>query len=275
MLLIEVSDLSDKRALDHLAGAIDIAERELTEKSRTGNDDDRAQRRAVDQRLIELLREDDFAGDRFNRLAREMVAYGFPIMMKWLNNGEIFAKAQKCRCQFKRHSADLDWTADDRYQIAIDTLLEGVELFRRQLRLNRWDPDKGASLKTFYVGACVCAFCKAYGVWRREQILTDGVVHIAYAEDLEAQKVAARPRVVDPEEHAVVQDLVDRAIKPMDPGLRHVVGLRALGYTQKEAAAEVELTEKAAERRLARYRRKHGNHDAADPASCDGGTGER
>ena len=64
-----------------------------------------------------------------------------------------------------------------------------------------------------------------------------------------------------------------RALAPMnDLKLRLMVGLRAIGYTQREAADRAGLTEKAAERRLARHRRKLSNDDVPpDHASIDDG----
>jgi DNA-directed RNA polymerase specialized sigma24 family protein len=53
--------------------------------------------------------------------------------------------------------------------------------------------------------------------------------------------------------------------------LRLLVGLRAIGYTQREAAGRAGLTEKAAERRLARHRRKLGNNVPPGHACTDDG----
>jgi hypothetical protein len=262
--------LARKDIIAELAEAVEAAERKLAAAPRE-TADERARRLDADIRLVAALRQENFDGPLFKRLAQEMAGYGWPIIAKWLGNGEIFRRVWKCRCRIRRHSADQDWTADDRNEITTDTILAGVEVFKRQLQNDRWDPQKGASLKTYFIGACVCAFCQVYGVWRREQIFTDGMLHYACIDDLEATTVAVGYRPAGPEEVAVVGDLVDRTIKPMrDRDLRRIVGLIAIGYTQQEAAAETGITAKAAERRLARFRRRLGPLD-----SSDDGRGER
>ncbi|MEU7747772.1 hypothetical protein [Nonomuraea sp. NPDC049158] len=259
--------------------AIDAVERDLAthaEERREDRKEERERRLEADRRLVALLKTENFAGPQFNRLASAMAGYGWPILLHWLRTGEIFRRvASRCRCPVKHHAAARDWTLDDRRQIATDTVLEGVEIFRRQLQADRYKPEKGASLKTYFVGSCICAFCKVYGLWWREQTLTDGVLHYACIDDLESAKVSVQSRTVDPEENAVMGDLVHRAISSMeDRDLRRVVGLRAIGYTQREAAAETGLSEKAAERRLARFRQRPNPVNPPDPSDAGEGRGE-
>jgi len=217
-------------------------------------------RLAADRRIVEALAADGFEGPRYNAMASRLAEYAWPILLKWLSTGEIFAQAERCRRPVRRQH-ERDWTADDRHRLATETVLEAVEFFREHaLRRGRWDWQRGASLKTYFVGACLCCFGKVYHRWWREQVLVDATTRYGLTATDQPGTFARDRRVNDPEEQAVTQDEVSRALAPMtDPKLRHIVGLRAIGYTQREAAARAGLTEKAAERRLARHRRKLSN----------------
>jgi DNA-directed RNA polymerase specialized sigma24 family protein len=231
-------------------------------------------RLAADRKIVELLAADGYQGPRFDALASRLAEYAWPILLKWLSTGEIFAQCERCRRVARRHEAQWDWTADERYRLATETVLEAIEFFREQaLRRGRWDWRRGASLKTYFVGACLCCFGKVYNRWWREQVLAAGITMYGLRAEDHPTAVAADRRAVDPADAAVTQDEVFHALAPMnDMQLRLIVGLRAIGYTQREAADRAGLTEKAAERRLARHRRKLGTEDVPPGhASIDDG----
>jgi DNA-directed RNA polymerase specialized sigma24 family protein len=236
-------------------------------------EEDLAHRLSADRRIVEVLAADDFRGPRFDALASRLAEYAWPVLLKWLSTGEIFARCQRCRRVTRQHDAVRDWTADDRHRLATETVLEAVEFFREQaLRRGRWDWRRGASLRTYFVGACLCCFGKVYHRWWREQVLADAVMTYGLTAGDGPLVLAPDPRAADPADAAVVRDDVSRALAPMqDLKLRLMVGLRAIGYTQREAAGRAGLTEKAAERRLARYRRKLTEDVPPGHASVDEG----
>jgi DNA-directed RNA polymerase specialized sigma24 family protein len=239
---------------------------DLSSAERDETEWERSRRLAVDRRLIEILARENFEGERFaqlySKLAHKLTGYAWPILVKWLSTGQIFRECERYRKPVNQFAIAYGWTDDDRLQIATDTIIDAVEFFQDYgLRRGKWDWQRGASLRTYFVGACVCRFPRVHERWWKEQLVTQSVLlatqnskepHVDHPLNLVADPQA------DPCTLAVVRDEAHHAIRQMaDLQLRQVVLLRAKGYTQAEAAHEVGLTEKAAERRLHRYREKY------------------
>jgi DNA-directed RNA polymerase specialized sigma24 family protein len=269
----QVESVSDS-ALAQTDFDLSIAEQDETEE-------ERSRRLAADRRLIEILAHENFEGERFaqlyRKLADKLTGYAWPILMKWLSNGQIFRECERYRKPVNRSAAAYGWTYEDRLQIATDTIIDAVEFFRDYgLRRGKWDWQRGASLRVYFVGACVCRFPRVHERWWKERLVTQSL--LLATQDNEEQQVDHPLNLVadsqsDPCTLVVVRDEAHRAIRQMtDPQLRQVVLLRAVGYTQSEAAHEAGLTEKAAERRLHRYRKKYATTRL--PALPDQITGE-
>ncbi len=59
---------------------------------------------------------------------------------------------------------------ETRQDLAIDTVVAALSAFRDEvlnLKENRWNPAKGASLKTFFIGQCKWQFPNVCQKWRR------------------------------------------------------------------------------------------------------------
>lgn len=236
----------------------------LTEGEET--DGERSRRLAADRRLIEILARENFEGEQFDqlyrKLAHKLTGYAWPVLMKWLSTRRIFRECERYRRPVNQLAAAYGWTDDDRSQIATDTIIEAVEFFRDYaLRQGKWDWQRGASLSTYFVGACICCFPQVHQRWWKEQVVARSMVLVTL-DQAERQvdhplNLIPDPRS-DPATLAVLRDEAHRAMKQItDQRLREVLWLRATGYTQAEAAHEAGLTEKAAERRLHRYRKKY------------------
>ncbi|MFC0439648.1 sigma-70 family RNA polymerase sigma factor [Kutzneria buriramensis] len=129
---------------------------------------DRRARREEDRRLYELLAGDQFQGPRYDIFIAELAAYGIGVINSWLYKRVIF---QYCANRGRplpgaaRHKDLASADADERDELAIEAVAEGLQFFRAHTLLQgRWDPDGRASLKTFFIGACMLRFPT---VWRR------------------------------------------------------------------------------------------------------------
>jgi DNA-directed RNA polymerase specialized sigma24 family protein len=263
-------------ALTQTEADLSIADRDETE-------DERSQRLAADRRLVEILAGDSFEGERFaqhyRKLVHKLTGYAWPILMKWMSTGQIFRECERYRRPVNRSAATYGWTHDDRSQIATDTIIEAVDFFRDYgLRQGKWDWRRGASLRSYFVGSCVCCFPRVHQRWWKEQVVARSVL-LATRDNEEPQANDLLNLFADPPSDpctvAVVRDEARHAMRQMaDPQLRQVAWLRATGYTQAEAAREVSLTEKAVERRLHRHRNKLCNDTPPVSANPDDrGTG--
>lgn len=219
----------------------------------------RAARLAGDARVVDALRADGFNGSRYRKFAGQLMAYGWPIMLSWNSTAEIFRQTSLIGRPVPGREIIHDWDRDDRSEVATDTVLAGLELFRTHaLENGRWTPEGGATLTTYYVGACVRAFRPVYIRWSREHMTRQAMQAIPLGHD-EADPLDGIPdqRAADPYHAAALQDEIDRILPLLtDVQVRIGIGWRAAGCTQGEAAAMANLTEKALERRLSRVRVK-------------------
>jgi DNA-directed RNA polymerase specialized sigma24 family protein len=219
----------------------------------------RAARLAGDARVVEVLRADGFTGPRYRKFAGQLMEYGWPIMIGWNSTGEIFRQTSMIHRPVPAGAIVHDWDRDDRSEVATETVLAGLELFRTHaLENGRWAPQGGATLTTYYVGACVRAFRPVYIRWSRERMTRQAMRVVPLGPD-EADPLASIPdqRAADPYRAAAVHDELSRILPLLtDPKLRIGVAWRAVGCSQSEAATLAGLTEKALERRLSRVRVK-------------------
>jgi hypothetical protein len=154
---------------------VDEVERELTgddlsapgdpaEKARVEN----ARRLLADRALIAELAAAGFAGPVFEVAEAEFAAYGIAVMMAWMRTRRIFRKCRDVGRPVSDHS--LEWSRDDRLEIAIEATARGLRYFvDRVLRPGRWDPGRGATLRTFFIGACLLQFSNVFELWATEQ----------------------------------------------------------------------------------------------------------
>ncbi|MGH4018646.1 MAG: RNA polymerase sigma factor [Pseudonocardiaceae bacterium] len=246
--------------------ALALTEASLSSAEEGETEDERAMRLVADRQFIEILAAENFEGERFNMLFRQLVyrltGYAWPTLMKWIINGDIFRECLRYKRPVRHPAVAHSWTSDERCQIATDTIIEAVDFFRDYgLRQGKWDWRRGASLGTYFVGACVCCFPKVLKRWCKEKQVAESL--LLAAQDIDDPSTGDPPdRTVDtqqpdPATTAVVRDEAHRMMRRLpDPQLREVLWLRAIGYGQAEAANKAGLTEKAAERRLHRHRAK-------------------
>lgn len=218
----------------------------------------RASRLDADRRLVEVLRHDGFTGPRYTKACQGWLDYAWRTVSAWMSAGEIFDRSARAGRPVPPQRRTTDWTREDRHELATDTVIEGLALFTKYgLVGGQWDPAGGASLTTYFVGACLRSFRQVYDRWydarvRRHTELRRGPGGDAPGDLL--QDIPTQPGA-DPGNAALVHHEAIRLLRDIsDPQLRRALCLRALGLTQREAADQVGLTEKALERRLGRAR---------------------
>ncbi|MFF3446791.1 sigma-70 family RNA polymerase sigma factor [Streptomyces sp. NPDC002667] len=236
---------------------VDDVEARLAPQPRSASLADRHEQLAADARLVEALREKGFAGPHYERVADKLRRYGWPVIMSWSISGEIF---HQCRLIGRPINARLivpSWDRQDCIDVANETIAAGLALFRsKALVEQRWRPHLGASLTTYFIGACLRAFPPAYTAWSR--VRRDELRSRATADDELARRIDLNTSYShDPCDTAVLQQEVRRVMSEIhDPDLREGIVWLAAGFTQSEAAAMAGLTRKSLERKLSRLRAK-------------------
>ncbi|WIX85515.1 hypothetical protein [Amycolatopsis sp. DG1A-15b] len=107
--------------------------------------------------LLDALKQEGFEGMIWSELSDRLARYGLSVINAWLVSGEIYARATGKNRPAKPPQPP--FTRDERNALSIDTVADGVELFREQgVKANNWDPRKGARLSTYFIGSCVLCF---------------------------------------------------------------------------------------------------------------------
>lgn len=218
----------------------------------------RSARRAAEARIVDILRAENFEGPRYVKTTTRLMDYGWRTINKWTGTGEIFTQARRAGRPVPLHMTSPDWDADARSEVATETVVAGMDLFLEHgLIRGKWDPNGGASLSTYFVGASVRSFRPVFVRWFRGVQKGQAELDLPPSDPDGAfgDRDIPDQRATDPFYAAATHDEVKRILPYItDTKVRRGLALRALGYTQQQAAAEVGLTEKALEGRIGRLR---------------------
>ena len=218
------------------------------------NPDDTAMRLQADHLMVKAILEEGLGGPRHRELQDELIRYAVPVLRQFLRDGRIISKCTKLGRPPSDSLAWIDFTEVDRDELARDMVADAGPVFTRAVFETRtWSPDRPdsrASLRTYFVNACVLQFPALYRKWLNQRR--------ARPAGLQADLGVAES-VSDPSGTVDLHDEVTRLLRRIpDPKMREVLALRAIGYTAAEAAQRAGLTEKAAESKLARMRKSWG-----------------
>ncbi|WP_158715079.1 RNA polymerase sigma factor [Kitasatospora phosalacinea] len=217
---------------------------------------DRAARRAADAEVVRRLRQVGFKGPLYDTFMEQQMRYGWSVLNHWCASGEVFARARAFGRPVPDDMIATPWLRDDRHEVAAETTIAAARLFRRHALLKgAWAPEGGASLTSFFVGACLLCFKAEYQRWYRRHRDSQRLL----AGDSPDLALAALPdqRAVDPLKAVVLRERVEGVLERLeDPKVKEALVLRAAGFRQSEAALHVGLTTKALESRVGRARAK-------------------
>jgi DNA-directed RNA polymerase specialized sigma24 family protein len=204
--------------------------------------------RLADTGLVDRLRESGFDGESWRTFAEELFLYGRRVLRRWFADGTIVAR---CR-QLQLVPSSVvwhGWSLDDQHDLLMDTLTNSVAAFREVLRRDLWDPSRGASLRTYFVGQALRQFARVYLRFlddRQRMILVD------------PDRLFRRGDVtawMQPERVAVFRAEIEFRLAGLsNPRSRQVVLLDALGYSDVEIGSITGLSARAVEGRLRRAR---------------------
>lgn len=216
----------------------------------------------ADRQIVAMLALEDFSGPLTMRVCSELATGTYPVIKSWLHHGKIFEICASKKIPVQRSKTDVrPWSEHDRTDVAGMTVMNGRNLFwERGLRRGEWDPSLGASLATYFTGACLLCFRSVYYPWWRKRVMKQSA-ELQIIDDpdfvVTPSRLVERTFGEDPADVVARRDEVRRALADLpDERLRHVVALQGVGYTRSAAAREVGITEKAAERAIDRYRKK-------------------
>lgn len=191
------------------------------------------ERRMRDKQLVELLGHHGFAGPEYDRFVEELARYGISVLRGWMHSGYIFHLLAVRGFGLNPHELALEeLTADSelREELATMTVACTLPRFRQRALLGGgWSYDGGASITTFFIGACLYVFCNE---WRK---------HCAgekrHRRSLQRQKVVYEDAVSTlgvPDDVLGNLQVVAHLRGIQDPRIRAAIAMRFDGHSYEE-----------------------------------------
>ena len=215
-----------------------------------GAEADDLDRLAVDLSLYNVLLAAGFAGPSWTLFTDALARYGVAVLKAWIGTGSIFARCMKLGLPAGRR---ITLAQREVVDLATITVAVAIGVFQtRVLPQRRWDPDRGASLKTFFIGQCLLSFPREYGKWLKDNHELGVVASVP--------EFADRGPGTDPVDLVEARSLV---LRFASSGVRQhkvarVLALETAGFSQQEISTELGMTVGAIESLLFRHRRSLG-----------------
>lgn len=197
-------------------------------------------RLAEEKELFDELAKDNFEGPGWERLAEVLARYGRAVIFAWLVTGEMFTKAtQRGRGVGPKPA---NFCRDDCEELAQEILIFGIRHFRRYcLKERQWNPAKGASMNTYFVGGCIGEFSNAYDSWLRHRggdvpTPADPQILAEYGDRNE----------LDPADEIVYAEAIISVFESLTGEEQEIISLYRSGYSHEEIADILGLTSREA-----------------------------
>lgn len=212
----------------------------------------RVDRLTADRELVERVMWRGYAGPEWERFRTALAEYGIAVLRAWIISGRVFVECR--RKGFGSIVQRRRATPDDALGLAGETVAVALVFFRDQVLIpGRWDMRKGASLNTFFVGACIRNFPNVYRRHDGSEIARY-LAREAHVEE-EVLMVGDPAPFNRPDRRYELKD----AVRSIDDAIvREVLLGDAVGYTQAETAARLGKTRWTVEGRMRRYRARNG-----------------
>jgi DNA-directed RNA polymerase specialized sigma24 family protein len=218
-------------------------------------------RRGEDQKLYDELAARGFTGTKYEMFRGELVAYALPVLRSWLRRGLIFIYSAKrgrpvtCIELDRMHLAE---NIDERMGLAGEIAANALNLFHKYALVEgQWSVEGGATLKTYFIGACLNAFPNVFRKWRTDR--ESWRKAMGYGAD--EQEVGGQPLYpsigADHAEAVVSQEFVLAALRAMPEKVEEIASRVVFSEeSHAEIAEALGTTERAVEGRLHRYRKE-------------------
>jgi DNA-directed RNA polymerase specialized sigma24 family protein len=218
------------------------------------------QRREADQLLRNELAAGDFTGPRYERFENELAAYAMSVLRGWMHSGYIFKLTAARGFSLNPSEQELEELyreSDAREELAGMTVALALPRFKKQALVDGgWRFDGGASLATYFMGACLYVFPnevrKRRAQRKRWRLQDNGDPAVAAPPD---DQPIHDPCVITVGKQRVCDDLAR-----VDDRTRAIVALTIDGYSQEEIVEMLgETSVRAVEGVMHRWRKKEQN----------------
>lgn len=220
-------------------------------------------RRMADQALLQILASGGFEGRRYDEFVTELVRYAVSVLRGWMYSGSIFKLLAKRG--FGLHPDDVELEAlhrddDLRQELAMMTVALALPRFRQQALVEGgWTFEGGASVTTYFMGACAYDFPNEFRRWRAGNGRQDRAIAKQRNHSVETAHPSVESTVLGAER--VIDHLA--AIKGDKTKLAVILTME--GYSQEEIAELLdEVSARAIEGLMYRWRQKAKQKEEGD-----------
>ena len=204
----------------------------------------------ADAALLERLAAEDFKGPGWDRFVGVLAEYGCSVLTAWTVTGAIDAYVVR-HARIRIEKPPVEITQEDAEDLAAETVADALGRFRdRVLSVGRWDPRRGASLATYWIGYCILRFPDVYRRWLTAQSRWHRALQNADGD----RTYRFKPAPADPAQQFVLGEEVAEALASVSvEATRQILQLKTAGYSHEEIAELVGCSVKSIESRLDRH----------------------
>jgi hypothetical protein len=183
---------------------------------------ERVERLLADRALVDRLMWERYDGPTWDAFRRALAEYGLAVLYAWIRSGRIFLEcSRKGFGGIQRRKRRCD--DDDALGLAGETVTVSLVFFRDEVLIpGRWDATKGATLRTFFIGACVRHFPNVYTRSDGEE-----VIRALLQDETTLETITDLSQFSRPDRRV---ELVNGISAVKDPTIREVLLDEAQGY---------------------------------------------
>lgn len=186
----------------------------------------------------------------WDRLNDILARYGYSVLRAWIGDGTVFSRIDGLLRIRLAPATELRDDPDAAAELAGLTVAVAIRAFRDQLEHgSAWDPRRGASLRTYFIGQCLMRFPNEYRRWLREHRAGACLTPAIHTPDLPDPRPGPDQAATL---HLDALSVLAEAPVRTRAALAHV----AVGYSHREVATRLNTTPKSVEMLLRRYRKR-------------------
>ncbi|SHN32343.1 RNA polymerase sigma factor [Streptomyces yunnanensis] len=207
----------------------------------------------LDARVTALLEDLRTGPVQWDAIDDALARYGCAVLRSWITHGTVFARVRALTGIGLPVLPGLLDDPDDAGELAALTVATALDSFHRTLHRRGWDPQRGAGIRTFFIGQCLLTFPTEYRRWLRERCTAEVPADL----DETDTRAGHPPLHEDPADIATRNLEALAVLSNLDTRTRTALWALALGYSHHEIADLLGTTPKGIEMLLYRCRRRH------------------
>lgn len=226
--------------------------------------EDGVDRQDGDAALYRALQRRGFKGPLQDEFEDVLAKYGLAVIAAWMVKGCI---GEKCRANGLGGADVLDGIDLEHFHIewlVVETVSKAIRAFREDVLPNgKWHPDKGAALRTYFIGQCLIRYIDVAKTWKRQNAADERLLS---ALSLQSKDSLNHSSFGSVEADVVYSEMMDTRLSRIKNDDARVALLMQLdGYKIREIAEHLRRTEKSVHSML-KYAKKQvvrGEEDTA------------